>query len=406
MHNLAVLYHCLALDIDATAITRRLTKEETVQGEEYWDLAFKRWKNVLEHEPFWSRLSARIRALDDPRLTTGLARRMRDCLPLALLSINADLAKTFAEAGQMESAKRQIAIMALWDSSGAAAAAEDKKDRKKSGAPKITGGAALTALERSLETIRQRIKTICKTEEAKSDADATQGLEAASGLLDKAVPLLKILDTLLPAGNTTREAAADEVALTALRCEISFGNKTERWKEALDLLEKVKPIAATKGLKTRIQDNIDIVKTNLVYGTCWFCQENPADKNAALEVKMYGDVVRTPTWQGTRVQWRHGSVTVPRCETCKKAHARREGWQAAGATIGLVLGIGSCLGVGADKGGWLLTPLLLGVGAGLGSLIGKISSPPGIRPHTDHKTFPSVQKLIDQGWTFGTGPAQ
>jgi hypothetical protein len=117
MHNLAILYHCLALDLEYEALQRQLGAEEFDSLHKYWTKAFKRWKIVLGHEPFWSRLSARIRALEDPRLTTGLSRRIRASLPFALLLINAALAVRFAESGDMEAGKRQIAIMGLWEAS-------------------------------------------------------------------------------------------------------------------------------------------------------------------------------------------------------------------------------------------------------------------------------------------------
>ncbi|MGQ9854213.1 MAG: hypothetical protein ACUVTG_12545 [Candidatus Oleimicrobiaceae bacterium] len=77
MHNLAVLFHCLALDLEQVALSRKLNQKELETLQKHWEYAFGRWKVVLDHEPFWSRLTARIRALKDPRLTTGLARRSR-----------------------------------------------------------------------------------------------------------------------------------------------------------------------------------------------------------------------------------------------------------------------------------------------------------------------------------------
>jgi len=411
MHNLAVLYHCLALDIEAAAFIRALTYEEVSRANRYWDLAFKRWKIVLDHEPFWSRLSARIRAFDDPRLTTGLARRMRECLPLALLSINADLAVRFAEAGDMAGAKRQLAVMSSWDLEAAGAGREDKEDNKKTCLLGITGGVALEALKRALETLRQRIKSICRSAKTKTDKDGAQGSVAANDLLEQANPLLKILDALLPAEDVTREAAFDEVAGVALRCNIEFGNKTDKWKDSLKLLKRVKPIAATQALKSRIQDNLDTVNNNFVYCTCWFCQENPAEMSAALEVPMYGNVVRTPTYSGTHIQYRHGNMSVPRCGVCEKVHVRLTArltiWMTVGGVVGFIVPL-IILRAQADRssdGGWVLICMLLcGIGIGIGRLKARKGSPSGIRPKSAAKEFPSIRKLYAEGWSFGTKP--
>ena len=59
----------------------------------------------------WDAVKNRIRAVDDPRLTTGFARRMRDTFPEALDKINAEVALQFAEQGLTDWAKTHIDFM-------------------------------------------------------------------------------------------------------------------------------------------------------------------------------------------------------------------------------------------------------------------------------------------------------
>ena len=93
MHNIAVLYHTMALDVERIeAREKQVSKEHVDQKQYYWEQAFSRWKMLLNDKDFWQRVKERIRGLDDPRLTTGTVRRIREGLPKALLSINAMLA--------------------------------------------------------------------------------------------------------------------------------------------------------------------------------------------------------------------------------------------------------------------------------------------------------------------------
>ena len=399
MHNLAVLYHCRALDWEQTATNKKPAEIHNHTILDYWSHAFKRWKAVLKHEPFWSRLSARIRALEDPRLTTGLARRMRSSLPISLLSINASLAVRYAEAGDMEAAQRQLEIMKLWEaSSDGKRTLESKKDTGAEPSPSATaalGPFAHKAIKDAISPIRQRITSICKNAENQTDSEPIQGYKAASELINHTGSLLSILDSLLPQGDATREAAHDDVALCVLRCQIPYGNKTKNWKVSLQLLELAHPIAVGKIAHDRIQENIDIIKGNLEYEICWFCKENQRDAAADLEVKMFGDVTRN----GNQIRWRHGSVKVPRCTRCRNVHTAE--WKAvAGLFLGVIIGA-----ILMAPKAWVAGAL---IGAAIGFAIGKViditTRPTGVNPVSEKSEFPSIKELMRFGWKFGEKP--
>jgi hypothetical protein len=403
MHNLAVLFHCLALDLEEVALSRHLDPNELQNVWKYWEHAFKRWKVVLDHEPFWSRLTARIRALEDPRLTTGLARRIRASLPFALLFMNATLAVRYAEAGNLEATKRQLKIMRLWEAPGDAQNTQTTK-ASPSQLP-LLGPLAQKALREASEPLRQRIKSICKNAESQADTNPTHGDKATRDVIAYTKPLLVILDTLLSPGDATRDAAHDEVAVCALHCQVPYGNETKNWKACLELVELALPIAVGQAVRERLQDNINTVKGNLEYATCWFCKQTSADDEAALELKMYGDVTRTPTWNGVQVQWRHGTVKVPRCAQCKSAHARAADWAGGGCLLGAIIGLGGSIAISIP---WLGVVIVLGVtgaiGSGIGAGIGSALLSKGIRPVSAQKEFPSVKRLLGQGWKFGEKP--
>lgn len=255
MHNLAVLSHVAALDLEHAALTAPLTEEQKKQRDTCWQETFKRWQVLLAHEAFWSRLTARIREMGDPRLTTGTARRMRNALPLSLLSINARLARNAAELGDMAEAGRHMQLMHD--------AGFDQK-------------VADEALKQAAKPVRERIKTLCQTAQSEAGADPVHADKAAGRLLDQTSPLLAVLDCLLPLAHLMRDGAHDEVAQQVLSCLISYGKKTENWKVTLKLLERALPIAATKSIAEEIRKNIETVKSNVQSASDW-CGEGYYD---------------------------------------------------------------------------------------------------------------------------------
>lgn len=251
-HNLAVLRHLTALDLEWSAASNPLTDEQKREAQACWASAFRRWKLLLEHEAFWSRLTARIRELSDPRLTPATARGMRSSLPLMLLLINARLAVQAAERGAAAEAKRHLDV--LFQMIG------------------LTGTQAHVAneaLRQALDPLRQRIKHTCKMAEADAGADPLHADQAARRLLKEAGPLLAAVDCVLAQGHPTREALHDEVALGALACQISYGNKTDGWKTSVELLQQALPLAVSESARHRIEENLKIVRDNAEMGNYW-----------------------------------------------------------------------------------------------------------------------------------------
>lgn len=382
-HNIAVLYHLMALDFEhRTREGDALSEKDEKARRTCWLRAHRRWSALLDDEGFWSRLTARIRELDDPRLTTGLARRIRGALPDALLLINARIAVYAAENGNRTEARRQVLIM------------------EKSGceASQIT-----SALRESLSAVRQRIKMICEPAEARADADPENADKVTAQLIKEARPLLGIIDMLLPESDFVRRGAHDEVAHVALRCQITYGNKTEDWKQSLTLLKEILPLAGSESLSGRIKENADIVENNLKAGTCFFCEMNKADDNAAAEVEMYGNVQRQIEWNGVRVTWNHGTIKIPRCAECKKNHTMISTWMGVFGVLGAIVG-----GLGFAATWWigiLGLIIMAAIGAAAGEAIGKSNVPYDIKGDEEKSNYHAVKELKSQGWEFGAGPS-
>ncbi len=393
MHNLALLAHATALDLEQADSQARPTPAAAKQRALWWQRAFERWRILLDHEGFWSRLDTRIRDLDDQRLTTGTARRLRATLPLALLSISAQLAVQAAESGATAEAERHLRIM---QESGFERSAIDD------------------ALQRTIQPVRQRVRALCQNAEAEANADPEHADAVVRRLLDQTKALLNVLDCLLPAEHPTRQTMHDEVALTALHCQITYGNKTENWKVSLDLLQCTLPVAVGKAVCERLEENIRIVQGNQQSTTCWFCGQSPPEEEAAIEVKMHGNVQRTPFTIGsstmTRLQWQQTTIRVPRCASCKAAHSRADIALVVGAALGILVGLGGLVtaaaGAPADglRYGAIILILSTGAGVCIGLGISRALLPPGIKTEDTKLKFPSIVALQKEGWEVGEKP--
>jgi hypothetical protein len=228
-------------------------------------------------------------------------------------------------------------------------------------------------------------------------------------LLDQTAEPLALLDVLLPEDNPARMAEHDQLALTALSSQITFGNKTENWKRSLELLDRLSPLAASTAAKERIAHNRKIVQSNFDSSLCFFCKQEASKDDAALEVKMHGDVKTEWVPGGTRTTWRHCAVKIPRCPACKALHGKAENAGAGmgcGGVLAVVLGIIACVLMSNSEWGWFFV-VLLGAGAAGWWCAWGIKHKPAlgsVLPHASHKEHARIKELLAEGWTWGERP--
>ncbi|MEX2409837.1 MAG: hypothetical protein WD607_00460 [Candidatus Paceibacterota bacterium] len=379
-HNLAVLSHLLVLDIELNG--KSLKEEDIKQRDKYWKNTFKRWRLLLEHEGFWSRLTARVRQIDDPRLTTGFVKRLRGSLPYAILQINASLALKAAEVGNKLETSRQISLM------------------KDSGFSKEV---VTTVLKDTANPLRNRIKITCKSFSDKEFPDPKEELAACKKLLEQTIPILNTIQSLLPDENTIKEGACDEVALTGVSMAISYANATEDWESVIPVFEEFRKIVIGESTSNRVERNYEIFKRNIeydrLYNYCFFCKENKADEDAVIDKPMHGEVNKD--YLHNRVTWRHLTVNVPRCNECKKQHNTVDSYTWGIGVLGIIIGI-ICWANIYEGGAWA-SAIISGTGFLIGHLIGTSQCKTSL--YKDYKEFPKIKELISQGWTWGSEPS-
>jgi len=395
-HNLAVVHHMVALDWELKCLKdhKSVSIEELKKADDCWTRAFGYWNTIWDDELLWSMMAAKVRRIDDPRLTTGFVRRMRQYLPEAILQVTGILAAEFSRINNQERASAHIMALRMY--------ASDRVDIS----------SILAALTSPLHT---RIDTALGVAIERIRSEPERGADKARELYDATAEPLQTLKVLL--GQDAAEVAEvrDAVASAYRSCVVAYGNASEDWATCVDLLHVGIPIPASETLTRQLREDYETVKERKtqkdLVGMCWFCKKKKADPVAVVPVPMYGNVHRTTSFAGTHVTWNKTTVEVPRCSDCSKGHQRRSnrGWACAclGAVTGVIVGavipslsesdfnppLVAIGGVGGFLAGWfVLAPWVEAV------------RPTGVSPISNKLQFPAVRDLIIEGWAVGAKP--
>lgn len=397
LHNLAVLTHALALDLEHTATRQSLTEAQSADLTRYWEQALGLWRALLAADPFWEQFAQRAAGLGDPRLTASAVAHIRQTLPAALLSINAQLAISAARANELSRARQQVDRLR---NAGFEAASVDQ------------------VLRQASAPLRQQINAQAAAAEREADGAPQRGAEVTQRLLDQSRPLLATVDLLLPWGHSSRTQVHDEVAQRALNCLIPFGNRTEQWRVVQPLLTSVQEVAEGNALIKRLTESLQTVEDNLLYDTCWFCGQAPGGEGAGITYKLHGNVRRTPAFvgfnYGWRLEWNTRTITVPRCFNCEAIHAQKQAPATSGWVAGLLVGFLVWLFVQATAPSGAVWLALLAGCAAWGVVDYHASQKeqlntqpkPAIRAESESVDFPPLRLLLRQGWGFGERPPE
>ena len=238
-HNLAVLSHTFALDVECKGLTKSLTEVQIKGMQSNWNAVCKRWTKCIEHEGLWQRFRERIRELDDARLTTGITKRFRETLPYALLLINCKLALRFAEEYKINDTERHFQII---DGFGFD---NDLVDEVK---------------QVTIQPVRERIKIICASAEKEPEQNPGNCDKVAMNLIEQSAEPLRMLDIFCSNESELRQAIHDDIANKISECAYVFTKETEDWHTTLELLNSALDIAVSENVREQLQNNINTVK--------------------------------------------------------------------------------------------------------------------------------------------------
>ena len=241
-HNLAIYRHLNALDMEHQALNGGLTVEEVPARDRHWRSIWERWNELIEKDGIWDRLNARIEELNDPRLTQETIRNIRESLPPALLSINAKIALRYAQKGARLEVLRHRRILE--------SAPFDKKS-------------TIDALNKIVNPFYDNINILCNRAEQEAESNPSGADGIAEDLFKQTHTPLKNIHWVLPKGELLKGSSYDKVASAASTCIISYGNKTNNWSKAFDLLENAWFLAAGETTQSRLDKNLKILKKNM-----------------------------------------------------------------------------------------------------------------------------------------------
>ena len=241
-HNIAIMCHLIALDWTDYHISSEVDEEREGKIKRYWKESFDRWEKITADDRIWDALKARIRDLDDPRITTGFARRMRNTFPEALDKINAEIALRFAEQGRTDWAKIHIDFM----------------NETHQGLDDVEKTAELV-----LSPTRNRVLQHIQTAKDEVSNNPKNGAMVARKLIEQCRPLQNLFGLFFASESHHKTELFDDVASTLNSCLIQYSKKTDDFSENVILLKETLQFATSIDLRQLIQKNIHIGEGNL-----------------------------------------------------------------------------------------------------------------------------------------------
>ena len=240
-HNLAVMYHMLAIDWSITDLVRPFDFGQVEQMKKCWKKAFDRWETLATDDEMWDRLKARIREIDDPALPTGTARRIKDTLPEAVDRVNAEFAVRYASERRFD--------MASWHVDFMKETHQGLDDTTK------------TSTE-VLAPTKNRVEALTADFEKNTRNNVHASLQEANTLLEKARPYLQLFDLFHGEDSHERNEMFDHVADLCRLGLVPYYNETKDTNGVVAVLNVALDYASSISLRGEIQEAIATIQGN------------------------------------------------------------------------------------------------------------------------------------------------
>lgn len=245
IHNLAILFHAAALDLELASLKRVLSPDERKVRASFWRRALEMWESACNDENVWIWAGRRI---STSGITPQYAQHLRTYVPIILRSINGTLAARAAERDDSADAERHVRLLI---------------DQTPSSA---TVNSAVTHL---VGIYREKIARICRQAEESCKSDALTGLLVARTLLEESTPLLRAIDVLTYSESSMRKTAHDNVALCAYECILTYENKTQDYSKTVPMFEQALACALSEEAQATIAREIELSKKQIEDGDFW-----------------------------------------------------------------------------------------------------------------------------------------
>lgn len=169
-HNLALIYHLLALELEL----RGKQQVERKQWEAYWRQAWEHWQEAIDDDSVWDYLGKRVDELNDPRVDQETVDAFREAMPLFLALINAQLALQASKEGNNEICTFHLSLLREFS----------------------VGETYETALTHVTKPLVEEMQILLQT--ARQKAKEQPPAEVAEWLINSVYRPLKVLDEVFP----------------------------------------------------------------------------------------------------------------------------------------------------------------------------------------------------------------
>jgi hypothetical protein len=239
VHNLAVLYHQQALELESQA-------EPNIQElTELWFKALRYWDLISGGEAVWTLLRARVSRMADARLTNELIKQIHGDLSHALAKICAALALNHGEQGRADRAALHAALVIH-----------------------INGNnlSSQRVLETCATPIARRIDDRVREATNRVKPQAASGLTEAISLIRNNDEDLRLIEVLCGRTAEFSREVSQGVADAVLGCVVAYQRQTADDSGCLPALLYLLGMETTPELKRRLTDTFDVIYRNALSG--------------------------------------------------------------------------------------------------------------------------------------------
>ncbi len=213
------------------------------------------------------------------------------------------------------------------------------------------------------------------------------------------LPLLPSLSPPLGGDFTTFDALMDSIAITLRGISVDAHNEKNDLVTAKSAIQIAARLATSLDLKTRIRADAAQVQKSLDASACHFCGASGCKSDTSLSIAMYGDVVRSYG----QVNYRQGSIGVPRCKNCSRKHSEAEQLGCGLAIFAIIVGM--LIGVSSGNDNWI-GGLFGGCVVGVLLLFGVSALAKFVNGYYKFHKYSAIVALKKKGWKVGGGPSK
>jgi hypothetical protein len=205
-----------------------------------WSSATANWERLKSDHTFWQRLEHRIRLLDDPRVRPIAATSIRLSFPIALARIDVSLIVGAAESGNLAVATTHLARLRSYG---------------------LPASRVQELLEKGTSSLRNKVDELCKHTQSELSRNPEATPTILQKLVEDAKPAREILNYILGAGNPVRDSAQDQIATLIKESLPQYANTTKDFGVCRSLIKEARQLAASSYVQSLCQADLDTVNS-------------------------------------------------------------------------------------------------------------------------------------------------